>query len=1060
MRNTNKGNKIMAGRNVFHDVFDRMRFQAAVYILAILLSCLAVAGSAVAADGHSATFSVLTASGHITENTTWSGTVHMTGSVWVSGGVTLTVQPGTVVKCWNNRHLRVLGSLNGYDSWFGIHDTGTWYGIEIASGGSVNLNNCDVRDAEYGIEVFLGSLTLTGCEIYNNHYGIHADLCGLTVTDCQIRSNYSRGIYAEDSSLTLTNCEIMDNTYGMYVTNSSLTITNCSISHNDDVGAWFTLSDIDPDTPIHITGNMFEGNESTGAVFHITNNTGEFNLSCNTFLNNAGSGVDVIANDCSGEFVICGNDFRDNEVDAFDLGDSTTFGSADITVSGNTATGNVCNCIYLSVNITGDCTLTGQGEFDNFPILPSISVREGGHLTISEGSVLKGGYITVRDGGTLTASGVWFTSIADDFVGGDTNNDGFATLPEDMDWNGIEFREGSSGTLDSCNVWYADNGIEVIDCSPTIMNCDFVQNSNGIYCNLLGDPRTLNIINNEFRDCTWSGISIANWYSDINISENIFNNNPQAINVDTLLGGCITVSGNIAELNDWNGIRISSRFYDVRNDCTLDVQPDFPLLSDSLGVADGAHLTIASGSVCKGFEPWVRGELTAEGVIFTSPRNDRVVGDTNNDGDATSPAPGDWRGIVFYEGSSGVINNCEVSYAEDGVKIVDSTATITYNTFKFNDRGVKLDGSYGNISWCRFFDSSDCHIDMTSDIDPSTDTIDFNEFWGGAGQLGVSGLIDAHGICVDFENNWWGDASGPEDTDSDIDICGLGANPGTGVGVMNNVDYRPWLLSPPVGPSPTPVPAPEGADFDGDGTSDIAVFRGGSGGGVRQGGSGLWAVRGVTRVYFGSGDDIPKPGDYDGDGITDIGVFRGSSGLWAVRGVTRIYFGSSSDTLVSGDYDGDGCCDVGVFRSGSGLWAVRGITRVYFGGSGDTPVPGYYDGDTAKDIGLFRPSSGLWAIRGITRVYFGSPSDTVVPGDYNGDGVWEPGIFRSASGLWAIRGLTRVYFGGSADGPILADYDGDSGDDIGIFRASSGLWAIRGVTRVYYGSSGDIPVTR
>lgn len=113
---------------------------------------------------------------------------------------------------------------------------------------------------------------------------------------------------------------------------------------------------------------------------------------------------------------------------------------------------------------------------------------------------------------------------------------------------------------------------------------------------------------------------------------------------------------------------------------------------------------------------------------------------------------------------------------------------------------------------------------------------------------------------------------------------------------------------------------------------------------------------------------ILESGDYDGDGRDDIAVFRGSSGLWAVRGVTRAYFGGFTDLPVPGDYNRDGKSDIGVFRSATGLWAVRGLTRLYFGSSSDTVVPGDYDGDSRCDIGIYRPASGLWAIRSVTRV--------------------------------------------------------------------------------------------
>ena len=240
-------------------------------------------------------------------------------------------------------------------------------------------------------------------------------------------------------------------------------------------------------------------------------------------------------------------------------------------------------------------------------------------------------------------------------------------------------------------------------------------------------------------------------------------------------------------------------------------------------------------------------------------------------------------------------------------------------------------------------------------------------------------------------------------------------------------------------------------DYNGDGTSDIAIFRESTG---------LWAVRGTTRLYFGSAGDLPVSGDYSADGTTDISIFRGSSGLWAVRGVTRAYFGTSSDTAVPFCFNPSSACDIAIFRPSSGLWAVKGVTRVYFGADGDRPVPGDYDGDRIGDIGIFRPSSGLWALKNISRIYFGSSDDTPVPGDYNGEGYWRPGIFRSSSGLWAIRGVTRVYYGSSEDTPVPANYAGSGSDSIGIFHPSTGLWAARGETRVYYGGSGDIPVTR
>ncbi len=240
-------------------------------------------------------------------------------------------------------------------------------------------------------------------------------------------------------------------------------------------------------------------------------------------------------------------------------------------------------------------------------------------------------------------------------------------------------------------------------------------------------------------------------------------------------------------------------------------------------------------------------------------------------------------------------------------------------------------------------------------------------------------------------------------------------------------------------------------DFNGDGTSDIAIFRSAAG---------LWSVRGLTRLYFGTSADSPVPADFNGDGTTEIAIFRPANGLWSVRGLTRLYFGAAYDQPRPGDYNGDGTAAAAVFRGNSGLWAIRGLTRAYFGSSLDRPLPGPYRGQAASDLAVFRSSSSLWAIRGWSRIYFGSTWDHAVPGDYNGNGAWAPAIFRSAAGLWSVRGLTRLYFGSASDLPVPADYNGGGADAEAVFRGSSGLWAVRGLTRVYHGASGDLPVTR
>jgi hypothetical protein len=116
----------------------------------------------------------------------------------------------------------------------------------------------------------------------------------------------------------------------------------------------------------------------------------------------------------------------------------------------------------------------------------------------------------------------------------------------------------------------------------------------------------------------------------------------------------------------------------------------------------------------------------------------------------------------------------------------------------------------------------------------------------------------------------------------------------------------------------------------------------------------------------------PHPADFDGDGGSDLSVFRPSVGTWFVSesgsgAFSAVPFGTAGDLAVNGDFDGDQRTDHGIFRPSIGTWFIRrstdgGLTALQFGAPGDLPVPGDYDKDGRMDIAVWRPSDGFYYV--------------------------------------------------------------------------------------------------
>jgi hypothetical protein len=269
-------------------------------------------------------------------------------------------------------------------------------------------------------------------------------------------------------------------------------------------------------------------------------------------------------------------------------------------------------------------------------------------------------------------------------------------------------------------------------------------------------------------------------------------------------------------------------------------------------------------------------------------------------------------------------------------------------------------------------------------------------------------------------------------------------------------------------------------DFDGDGKTDYAVIRfsdermfwfvAQSSGGViaQQFGMSKYCCTGIQ--------DSQVPEDYDGDGKTDIAVYRPGDPL-------MLFILSSKDNafqfrsfpgyhnlFMTQDFDGDGIADPteAYFELGNPnlIWRIsesksKSVRRVHFGNFfTDRPIKGDFDGDGKADIAVYRNVSGTPANTFFilnssdgeiqTRTFGNSQIDYVIYADFDGDrktdiAVWR-GFGPGSDGTWYwVESSTGAYrslqFGLGSPYPDYAapgDYDGDGKTDQTVVRREFG----------------------
>lgn len=176
--------------------------------------------------------------------------------------------------------------------------------------------------------------------------------------------------------------------------------------------------------------------------------TGDLSLNSSKILDNSKNGI-RIKSSSNFNIVLNNNTFRNNSLYAGFM----SFGSSKDKFSGvnNIAINNGINGVGLEGVLSNDFTLSPAGN--NFPyVVPNeLMVESAAKLTLAEGTIIKFGQdAKLNLKGKLDVNGteakkVYYMSLKDDSIGGDTNNDGTATSSEYGSWQGIVYSPGSEG---------------------------------------------------------------------------------------------------------------------------------------------------------------------------------------------------------------------------------------------------------------------------------------------------------------------------------------------------------------------------------------------------------------------------------------------------------------------------------------------------------------------------------------------------------------------------------------------------------------------------------------
>ncbi len=344
------------------------------------------------------------------------------------------------------------------------------------------------------------------------------------------------------------------------------------------------------------------------------------------------------------------------------------------TISGVTISGNGINGLQVNAGVLARDLVWDDPDIVYW-LTDDVTVPMSTTLQIDAGQIVKPAHSAVDliIDGTLNISGttsqpVVFTSAVDDTWGDDTNGDSQLTTPAAGDWGLIDLRGDSSGnTIDHLQSYYGGQ---------------FFAGTS-----LLATDTDVSISNSAFDSSESDGIRVQG--TDAVLTNNVFTRNVDAA-VSMDLDSNPTISGVTISGNGINGLQVDAGVF--ARDLVWD-DPDIVYwLTDDVTVPVSTTLQIDAGQIIKpahsAVDLNVDGHLAINGtvqspVIISSRHDDSAGGDTNNNGDATAPAVGDWARVLLRGSVGNTIDHADLRYGGDffgGAVVVDGGSLTMANS--------------------------------------------------------------------------------------------------------------------------------------------------------------------------------------------------------------------------------------------------------------------------------------------------------------------------------------------------------------------------------------------